>query len=127
METKGTTKQEVCSDLSLKVFSQKILILLSFISGVYLLSLIASILAVLFFSGFLTILFSPFLDNMNKKRIPDWLGIIFIFSGIILFFFVALFAIIPIFIQQISLLFSYIGSSFGTLETLYKSGGIDAL
>lgn len=64
---------------------------------------------------------------MNRKRIPDWLGIILIFLGISLFFFVALFAIIPIFAKQITLLFSYIASSFGTLETLYRSGGVDAL
>lgn len=106
--------------LSLRVFSQKVLILLAFIGGIYILSLLNSILIILFLSGFLTILFSSFLDSMNKKNIPDWLGIIFIFLGVLLFFFIVLFAIIPIFVQQITLLFSYIGSSFSTLETLYK-------
>ncbi|HBB27161.1 TPA: hypothetical protein DCZ36_01530 [Candidatus Gracilibacteria bacterium] len=112
---------------SLRVFSQKVLMLLAFIGGIYILSLLNSILIILFLSGFLTILFSSFLDSMNKKNIPDWLGIIFIFLGVLLFFFIVLFAIIPIFVQQITLLFSYISSSFNTLETLYKGGGIDAL
>lgn len=89
--------------------------------------LLSSVLTLLFFSGFLTLLFSPFLDSMNKRRIPDWLGIIFIFLGVLFFFFIALFAIIPIFVKQSVDLFSYIGSSFGTLDALYKSGGIDAL
>jgi predicted PurR-regulated permease PerM len=64
---------------------------------------------------------------MNRRRIPYWMGIIFIFLGILLFFFVALFAIIPIFAQQLVLLFSYISSSFDSMEVLYKSGGVDAL
>ncbi|MFA6091056.1 MAG: AI-2E family transporter [Candidatus Gracilibacteria bacterium] len=91
------------------------------------LSLLTSVLTILFFSGFLTILFSPMLTSMNRRRIPYWMGIIFIFLGILLFFFVALFAIIPIFAQQLVLLFSYISSSFDSMEVLYKSGGVDAL
>lgn len=55
------------------------------------------------------------------------MGIILIFLLIFLFFFVAAFAIIPIFVKQISLLFTSATHSFTTLETLYKSGGIDAL
>lgn len=112
---------------SLIIFSKKILVILAFFGGIYTLSLLSSVLTVLFFAWFLTILFSSPLDTMNKKRIPDWLGIIFIFLGISLFFFIALFAIIPIFVKQIALLFAYIGNSFGTLEILYKSGGIDVL
>lgn len=115
------------SVFSLTIFSQKIVILLAFIGSIYFLSLLISILTILFFAGFLTILFSPMLKSMNRKRIPDWLGIIFIFLGIFLFFFIALFAIIPIFAQQLILLFSYISSSFGNMEALYKSGGVDAL
>lgn len=64
---------------------------------------------------------------MNQKRIPDWLGIIFILLGILLFFFVVLFAIVPIFTQQLAMLFSYIGDSFDTMDKLYRSGGVDAL
>jgi len=112
---------------SLKIFSQKVLILLLFLSGLYMLSFLSSVLTILFFSGFLTVLFSSSLDAMNKKMVPDWLGLILIFFGILLFFFVALFAIIPIFAKQLGLLFSYIASSFETWEMLYRSGGIDAL
>ncbi|MDD5376515.1 MAG: AI-2E family transporter [Candidatus Gracilibacteria bacterium] len=111
----------------LRIFSQKILILLVFAGSIYTLSLLSSVLVIVFFSGFLTILFSSPLTAMNKKKIPDWLGIIFIFLGILLFFFIALFAIIPIFIEQIAILFSYVGDSFNTWETLYKSGGVNAL
>ena len=127
MEIKELFGKESRSPDSLRVFGQKIFIILLFSGGVYLLSLLSSVLAILFFSGFLTILFSSFLDGMNRKKIPDWLGIIFIFFGIFLFFFIALFAIIPIFTKQIALLFSYVGSSFETMEILYRSGGIDAL
>lgn len=127
MEKTDSPVQEAHSTSPLGLFSQKILILLAFAGGIYTLSLLSSVLAVIFFSGFLTILFSSPLSAMNRKRIPDWLGIIFIFFGIFLFFFIALFAIIPIFAKQIILLFSYIGNSFDALETLYKSGGVDAL
>lgn len=115
------------SSSDLKVFSQKILILLVFLGGAYILSLLSSILTIIFFSGFLTILFSPFLETMKSKKIPDWLGIIVIFFGILIFVFVALFAIIPIFIKQIILLASTVGSSISHIEALYRSGGINAL
>jgi len=64
---------------------------------------------------------------MNRKRIPDWLGIIFIFLGVLFFFFIVLFAIVPIFVQQITSLFSYVSNSFSELEILYRKGGVDAL
>lgn len=67
--------------------------------------LLGSVLTVVFFAGFLTILLSPFLESMNRKRIPDWIGLLFIFLGVLFFFFVALFAIIPIFVKQSVLLF----------------------
>jgi len=127
MESKKPIIEKESSITSLHIFTQKILILLAFTGGIYMLSLLTSILAILFFSGFLTILFSPLLTSMNRKRIPDWLGIIFIFFGILLFFFVVLFAIIPIFAEQIILLFSYMSSSFNNMGMLYKSGGVDAL
>lgn len=124
---KALKEEENVSSYPLKIFSQKILILLAFAGVIYMLSLLSSILIVVFFSLFLTILFSSLLDMLNKKKIPDWLGIIFIFLGIFLFFFVALFAIIPIFVKQLIFLIGYINDSFSTLEALYKSGGIDAL
>ncbi len=112
---------------SLQVFSQKLLIVLGFSWGLYILYSLGSVLAILFFSGFLTILFSPLLSVMNRKKIPDWLGIIFIFLWILVFFFIALFAIIPIFTKQIILLFVYIGDTLNAIESLYKSGGVNAL
>lgn len=127
MESQKPIIGKESSTISLHIFTQKILILLVFFGVIYTLSLLTSILTILFFSGFLTILFSPLLTSMNRKRIPDWLGIIFIFLGILLFFFVVLFAIIPIFAEQMILLFSYMSSSFNNMEILYKSGGVDAL
>ncbi|NDK19845.1 AI-2E family transporter [Candidatus Gracilibacteria bacterium] len=127
MEKKEFTLSEGLSSPSLRVFSQKILILLAFLGGIYTLSLLSSVLTIVFFSGFLTILFSSFLDSMNRKRIPDWLGIIFIFLGVLFFFFIVLFAIVPIFVQQITSLFSYVSNSFSELEILYRKGGVDAL
>jgi predicted PurR-regulated permease PerM len=127
MENKDSMVVSTLPDNTLKLFTQKLLILIAGSGIIYMLYLLGSVLSVLFFSSFLTILFSPFLTSMNRRKIPDWLGIIFIFLGILLFFFIALFAILPIFAKQIILLFSYIGSSFGTLESLYKSGGVDAL
>lgn len=127
MSVKDPVIADVHSSDSLKIFTQKILIVLAFVGGIYMLSLLTSVLTIFFFSGFLTILFSPFLDRMNKKGIPSWLGIVFILLGILLFFFIVLFAIVPIFTQQLAMLFSYIGDSFDALDKLYRSGGVDAL
>lgn len=127
MENKNNDIIREKSTHTLYIFSQKIWILLIFIMGLYILYLLTNILTILFFSSFLTILFSPLLTSMNRKKIPDWLGLIIIFFGIALFFFIVLFAIIPIFAEQIILLFSYLNASFNHLETLYKAGGVNAL
>lgn len=128
MEAKKSPHEEILdTPRSLEVFSQKILVILLFMGGLYMLYLLSGVLSILFFSLFLTILFSPVLEKMGKKGVPDWLGIILIFLGIFLFFFVVLFAIVPIFVKQITLLTAYISSSFGHMESLYRAGGIDAL
>ena len=118
--------KKVDSD-QLIAFAQKLLVLLAFAIGAYFLWLLLPVIAILCFSGFLAILFSPFLDAMNKRRIPDWFGTILIFLILFTFLLVAVFAIVPIFVKQTILLFSSLSGYLSGLEGAYQSGGIDAL
>gem|GEM_PF-3225521 len=52
-------------------FSIKFLIIISISLFLGFLYLQLDILKILFFSSFLLVLFSPFLNKMNKRKIPD--------------------------------------------------------
>lgn len=127
MSKLDVVQKEASTPTPLVLFTQKLLILSAFVATGYFLSLLAPFLSILFFSGFLTILFSPFLDKMRRYRIPDWLGILVIFSVFLLFLLIALLAIAPIFIKQIALLLSTLSGYLSGLEGAYTHGGFASL
>jgi predicted PurR-regulated permease PerM len=64
-------KNKTVKENEYKVFSMKLLIIIAFALLMYFLYAISSFLYLLFFSIFLTLLFSPFLNKLNKYKIPD--------------------------------------------------------
>ncbi|MDD3145174.1 MAG: AI-2E family transporter [Candidatus Gracilibacteria bacterium] len=108
-------------------FSIKFLIVISISLFLGFLYLQLDILKILFFSSFLLVLFSPFLNKMNKRKIPDILGIFIIYLFFILFLLISLFAIIPIFMEQTYLLVDFLSKKIEILDQAYKLGGIDGL
>ena len=121
-------KDKVKSTLSeYQDFIIKILITLGFIGIGFFLYSIKSLILILFFSIILAILFSPFLNKMEKYHIPTILGIIFIYLVLIIFLFVAGFTIIPIFAEQIQNLFWVLSSNISQRQSSYNENGIQGL
>ncbi len=105
--------------LEYKDFIIKLLIIILTIGILYFLFNIFKILVIIFFALFLNILFSPFLNKLNKYKIPDWLGITLIYSILIIFIVIVFFAIIPIFIKQTVLIVSNISIWLNWLKDSY--------
>lgn len=109
----------------LQDFTLKILIIAGIIIVWYFLYEISSILIILFLALFLNILFAPFLNTLNKWKIGNAIGIVLIYMMIALFLLVTLFAIIPIFVTQISSLVSVIDTYIKQTVEIYNQSGID--
>ncbi len=108
-------------------FSVKFLILLSILSVIWFLYMQLNILKIIFFASFLLVLFSPFLNKMNKRNIPDVLWIAIIYMFFILFLLISFFAIIPIFVKQTYMLIEFLSWSIENLALAYKSWWIEWL
>ena len=76
---------------------------------------ISGVLLTVFLSIFLGLLCVPFLDSMNRKKIPDWAGMIIIY--LVLFVLVGLFAlaVYPILSEQFNELTGFITEQFKNL------------
>jgi len=124
----NTLKNIVKEDINeYKKFSIKFLIFICILAILGFLYLQIDILKILFFSSFLLVLFSPFLNKMNKKKIPDILWIFIIYFFFILFILISFFAIIPIFAEQTYNLVNFLANKFELLEKAYISWWIDGL
>ncbi len=117
-------------NLSTNIFNEyhsffiKLLIILLLWLLLYFIYSISSILSILFFAFFLNLLFTPFLNKLNKYKIPDWLGIIFIYLILIIFIGILFFAIMPIFVKQISTLTSQVILWTNNLKIAYETNWI---
>lgn len=110
-----------------KSFSIKLLIILAFLSVLYFLYSLLSFLYLLFFAFFLTLLFSPFLNKMNKYKIPDFLGILIIYWIIILLFLITIFSVFPILIKQSYLFIDFLQNFINNLSINYSKNWIEWL
>lgn len=120
-------KNKTVKENEYKVFSMKLLIIIAFALLMYFLYAISSFLYLLFFSIFLTLLFSPFLNKLNKYKIPDAIWIIIIYIVLILLILIAIFSIVPILLTQTSMLINYLQNYINTLAMSYQAHGIDWL
>lgn len=102
-----------------------LIIITFFAIWLFLVYKISSILIILCFALFLNILFAPFLNRMNKWKIRDWIWIILIYIFIILFVLITIFSIVPIFINQISILIDLSYKFINDIILLYNSKWID--
>lgn len=89
------------------------------ISGTFF-SEITGVLKTVFLSIFLWLLFVPFLNIMNKKGIPDWWGILLIYTTILSVFVLFLIAVFPILSGQFNDLADFIGEQ---LKVFNESDG----
>lgn len=108
-------------------FLRKLVVLTTFSFGLFLAYELLHVLAILAFAAFFAALFSPALTAMNRWKVPDFLGILLIYFGIIVLAVTVFATTLPIFATQIVALFSALSSVADRLASDYASGGIPAL
>lgn len=108
-------------------FLRKLTVLTVFFLGLLVAYELLHVLAILAFAAFFTALFSPALTAMNRWKIPDFLGILLIYFGIILLAVTVFATTLPIFATQIVELFSTLSALADRLASDYASGGVAAL
>jgi len=106
-------------------FIKKILIIIWFIFLSLLTYKILNIIVMLVLSLFLCILFSPFLNKLNKWKINDLTWIILIFIWILLVVMLIMLLIIPLIVNQIIILFSEITNYVSQLLDIYNTSWIE--
>lgn len=112
-------------DSNNKSFVSKLLILTWFIIVLFFIYKIFDILVLLFFALFLNVLFSPFLNYLNKYKIRDSLWIVVIFIIILILLFIVLFSIVPIFTKQFLSLVTQIENTLVSMNNIYTSKWMD--
>lgn len=105
----------------------KILITTLFLIGLFFIYQIINIIALLLFAIFLNILFAPFLNRLNKWRINDWVWMFIIYTIIFTIILIVVFSIVPIFIEQISLLINSLSNYVTQTILSYQTSWIDWL
>ncbi|MDD2487482.1 MAG: AI-2E family transporter [Candidatus Gracilibacteria bacterium] len=110
-----------------KVFFFKVLIFLGILLISFILFSVYNIILILMFAIFLNILFAPFLNKLNKKKVPDWLGIILVYIFILLTIIILFSAIIPIFAGEIGKFANNLTAYIGTIQENYKIDGVNGL
>ncbi|MDD3646068.1 MAG: AI-2E family transporter [Candidatus Gracilibacteria bacterium] len=103
----------------------KLFIILLFGIGIWIVYKISTILFILIFSLFLTVLFSPFLNYMNKHKINDLFGILIIFFILFIILSILIFSIIPLIVNQSANFFNSISTWVNNLRDTYNQSGIE--
>lgn len=106
----------------LKLF---IIILLFFL--LYIIFLVKDVIVIVSFSFIIAIIFSPILAKLKKFRIWDVVWTIFLYFIVLILFTIALFAIIPIFVEQTQSLVEITKESITKYQTAYEQSGVDWL
>jgi len=92
----------------LKLFLYKTFIFLGLVVSCYIIYSLSGFLTLFFSALFLSILFAPLLNWLNKRGIRDGVGIFFIYIVLFIFLALLLLAVLPIFIGQANVFIEYI-------------------
>ena len=68
----------------------------------------------------LSIVVIVFLNVLNKYKIPDWAGLIFIYILFLIFLIITAFSIIPIFVKQSLILFDLFNNELDFIQKSYS-------
>lgn len=108
-----------------KSFIHKMLIIIWFVLIAMFLYKITSVLVIFVLSLFLTVLFSPFLNKLNKWKINDIIWIIIIFLWLVLVLALIIFLVVPLIVNQGIVLFTSISDWFNNLIQIYQKSWIE--
>jgi predicted PurR-regulated permease PerM len=84
----------------LRIFTLKVAILIGFLVLGYMIFELRNILGILAFSAFVTILLSPILTSLKKRKIPEWISISLIAMGVVVFFITLFFLVAPVLARE---------------------------
>lgn len=110
-----------------KKFIRKIFIILWFTILALFLYKIINVVIILLISLFLSILFSPFLNRLNKRKINDLLWIILIFLWLFFVIGLIMFLVIPLIINQGIIWFTWLTNWANNLLEIYNTSWLDWL
>ncbi len=113
----------ICEDS--KNLYRKLVVITIFLIWVSLIYSISNILIILFFALFLNLLFSPFLNYLNSKKIWDLVWMLIIYFLLAAFMFLMFFAIVPIFVKQISLFTDMTQNWVWGIKTIYEQKWVE--
>lgn len=122
----STKKPHFISDENI-AFIKKLVIVLLFVVASYLVYQVINIIVIFLFALFLNILFSPFLNSFNKRKIGDFLWIVIIYTFLIIFVGLVFLTIVPIFVKQVSLFIGNIGDFVSNTRLAYETSGVEWL
>jgi len=113
-------KEKEAQHLEYRYFVKKVMTVIWLLILVWFLYNISNILVLLILSLFLSVLFSPLLNKLNKRKINDLIWIILIFLGLILVVALIIFLIVPLIVNQFLVLVTWITDSANNLLDIYN-------
>lgn len=114
-----STRSDELSEYEL--FQKKTLFLVFLALAGYVIWDLWSVVLIVVASAFLSVVVSPWLNAMNRRGIPDWAGILLIFLLLLILLALVVFSVIPIFVDQILLLFSVMTQKASMLQSGYAT------
>ncbi len=117
-------KEKDAQSLEYSYFVKKVLTVILLLILVLFLYNISNILVLLVLSLFLSVLFSPLLNRLNKWKINDLIWIILIFAWLLLVVVLIMFLIIPLIVNQFLVLITWITDGANNLLDIYNKSWI---
>jgi len=114
-------KEKDVQSLEYSYFVKKVLTVIWLLILVWFFYNISNILVLLILSLFLSVLFSPLLNKLNKWKINDLIWIIMIFTWLLLVVALIMFLIVPLIVNQFLVFITWITDSVNNLLNIYNT------
>jgi predicted PurR-regulated permease PerM len=105
---------------------KKILILLAFVAGLYVLWMLSSIILLVLIAGFVTIVMNPLINLWEKHKIPSWATLIGVYIVVFLLGSIVIGTLIPIIIEYVTetaaLVINWVNSAQSTYISQWIQG-----
>ncbi len=117
-------REKESQHLEYKYFVKKVITIIWLLLLVLFLYKISNILVLLILSLFLSVLFSPLLNKLNKWKINDLIWIILIFLWLFLVVALIIFLIVPLIVNQFLVLVNWVTAEANNLLDIYNKSWI---
>ncbi len=117
-------REKEAQHLEYRYFVKKVMTVIWLLILVWFFYNISSILVLLILSLFLSVLFSPLLNKLNKWKINDLIWIIMIFTWLLLVVALIIFLIVPLIVNQFLVLITWVTDGANNLLNIYNTSWI---